>query len=78
MAKRGFQGAMMRMTNAREHTAEVTGRTLMTPEFVRIHFQSDTLFEDAELAPTAWLRFWFPDHTGRDHEHQRAYTHQLW
>lgn len=74
MAKRGFQGAMMRVTNAREHTARVTGTTSITPGFIRIHLHSETLFEDAEIVPTAWLRFWFPDHTGRDFEHQRAYT----
>lgn len=74
MAKRGIQGAMMRVTNVREHTARVIGKEVITPGFLRIHMHSETLFEDAELAPTAWLRFWFPDHTGKDFEHQRAYT----
>lgn len=74
MAKRGIQGAMMRTMQVRDHVATVAGKTSITPSFIRVHLQSDTLFEDAELAPTAWLRGWFPDHTGKDVEHQRGYT----
>jgi ATP-binding cassette subfamily B protein IrtA len=74
MAKRGIQGAMMRATGARDHTATVVSKQHITPSFIRVHLHSDTLFEDAEPAPTAWLRGWFPDDGGRDVEHQRGYT----
>ena len=74
MAKRGFNGALMRLTQARDHLATVVSKEQITQNFVRVHLRSDTLFEDVELAPTAWLRCWFPDHTGKDLEHQRAYT----
>lgn len=74
MAKRGFQGAMMRTMQVRDHTVTVVSKEFLTPSFLRVHLHSDTIFEDAELVPTAWLRGWFPDHTGRDTEHQRGYT----
>ena len=74
MAKRGFQGAMMRATQARDHVCTVIGSELVVPGFMRVYLQSDTVFEDRDLAPTVWLRLWFPDHTGKDFEHQCAYT----
>lgn len=74
MAKRGIQGVMMRATQARDHTATVLSKEEITPSFIRVHLHSDTFFEDAELAPTAWLRGWFPDHEGKETEHQRGYT----
>ncbi|WP_030159671.1 ABC transporter ATP-binding protein/permease [Glycomyces sp. NRRL B-16210] len=74
MAKRGFQGAVMRGFGARDHEATVTGTERLAPNFLRVHLSSPTLFGDAEAAPTAWLRFWFPDPDGKDVEHQRAYT----
>ncbi|WP_281862056.1 ABC transporter ATP-binding protein/permease [Salana multivorans] len=76
MAKRGFTGAMMRGYGARDHVATVTGIERLAPHFVRLRFHSDTLLQDGNtvVAPTAYLRFWFPDHEGRDVEHQRGYT----
>lgn len=74
MAKRGFQGAVMRGMGVRDHTVTVTGVEFITPGFKRVHMVSETLFEDVTVSPTAWLRFWFPDPDGRDFEHQRAYT----
>lgn len=74
MAKRGFQGAVMRTMKLRDHTSTVIGAELIAPHFLRVRFTSETLFEDAELVPTAWVRAWFPDHTGKNVEHQRAYT----
>lgn len=74
MAKRGFQGAVMRSFGARDHQASVVGTELLAPHFLRIRMVSETLFSEAEVAPTAWLRFWFPDPDGKDIEHQRAYT----
>lgn len=74
MAKRGFQGVVMRGLRVREHEATVTGREALTSHFVRIHFESSTVFDQIEVWPTAWLRFWIPDPTDPDVEHQRAYT----
>ncbi|MFT4227836.1 ABC transporter ATP-binding protein/permease [Micropruina sp.] len=74
MAKRGFQGAVMRGFGARDHQATVTGTEFLTPKFLRVRMVSPTLFSDAVAAPTAWLRFWFPDPDGGEVEHQRAYT----
>ncbi|MFT3942792.1 MAG: ATP-binding cassette domain-containing protein [Ancrocorticia sp.] len=74
MAKRGFQGAVLRGFGARDHHATVLSSELLAPQFLRVHFHSDTLFTEVAALPTAWLRFWFPDLDGRDVEHQRAYT----
>ena len=74
MAKRGFQGVVMRGFGARDHEATVTGVETIAPNFRRIRLVSPTLFRDAVAGPTAWLRFWFPDPDGGVTEHQRAYT----
>lgn len=76
MAKRGFNGAIMRAYGARDHEATVTGTELLAPNFLRVRLHSQTLLQDsnAVVAPTAYLRFWFPDIDGKDFEHQRAYT----
>lgn len=74
MARRGFQGAVMRGFGARDHVATVTGTELLAPGFLRVNLVSETIFDEVEAPPTAWLRFWFPDPEGEDIEHQRAYT----
>ena len=74
MAKRGFTGTIMRATGAIDHLITVRGKELISPGFLRIYLHSDTLFDEAEIVPTAWLRFWFPDPDGENKEHQRAYT----
>ena len=73
-ASRGFTGAMMRGFGARDHQATVTGVGWSAPHVRRIDLVSDTLFDDAIVAPTSWLRFWFPDPNGGRSEYQRAYT----
>lgn len=72
MAKRGFTGAMMQAFGARDHTVTVTDTSQIAPHVRRIRFHSETLFDEAEAVPTAWLRFWFPG--ADDREFQRAYT----
>lgn len=74
MVRRGFAGAMMRVTQAREHHAIVTKLETITPHFLRVHLRCQGLFEDIEYGPAAWIRAWFPDHTGKNFEHQRSYT----
>jgi ATP-binding cassette subfamily B protein IrtA len=71
---RGFQGAILRGFGARDHTATVIETVSVAPHFVRVRMVSQTLFEDAEAEPAAWLRFWFPDPDGSGTEFQRAYT----
>ena len=46
----------------------------VAPHCIRITMSSPTLFEDATVEPTAFLRFWFPDPEGSDSEFQRVYT----
>lgn len=74
MAKRGFTGAMTRAYGARDHEATVTATEMVAPGFRRIWLIAPTLFADAVIAPTAFLRFWFPDPDGGESEHQRGYT----
>ncbi|MFF0488031.1 ABC transporter ATP-binding protein/permease [Nocardia sp. NPDC004068] len=74
MARRGFQGAVLRGFGARDHVATVVATRLLAPRYLRVRMTSPTLFEDVVPGPAAWLRFWFPDPDGGDAEHQRAYT----
>ncbi len=71
---RGFQGVMMKGFGARDHQATVVETFLLAPRFLRVRMVSPTLFEDAVVEPTSWLRFWFPDPEGSDTEFQRGYT----
>lgn len=72
--RRGIQGAVLRGLGGRDHVATVVHTERIAPHCVRITMTSPTLFDDVAAAPTAWLRFWFPDPTGGVTEHQRAYT----
>ncbi|MFW0795006.1 ABC transporter ATP-binding protein/permease [Gordonia sp. CPCC 205515] len=72
MASRGFGGAVMRAYGIRDHAATVIGRSDVTPHCVRIRFHSDTVFDDVVFGATSWIRGWFPDGNGK--EHQRGYT----
>ena len=76
MASRGFTGVMMKVYGAKDHLATVVDTEHLAPHFVRVRMQSQTLFGDpkAIVAPTAYLRFWFPDPSGSGREHQRGYT----
>ena len=62
----------MRAFGARDHLATVTSVEQRAPHLVRVRFHSDTLFSEALTGPTSWIRGWFPDDDGR--EHQRGYT----
>lgn len=74
MARRGFQGAVLRGFGVRYHTATVRRTERTTPRMVRVWLTAPTLFAEISVEPTAWLRFWFPDPDGSDLEHQRGYT----
>lgn len=65
MAKRGYQGTILRLLGARDHLATVVSTELRAPHFLRIVFTSETLLGAIETGPAAWLRFWFPDPSGR-------------
>ncbi|MGO2096529.1 MAG: ABC transporter ATP-binding protein/permease, partial [Candidatus Microbacterium stercoravium] len=72
MARRGFNGMLVRAYGARDHEATVTEVQRIAPHFLRVRMHSDTLRDDVAISPSAYLRFWFPDEEG--FEHQRAYT----
>jgi ATP-binding cassette subfamily B protein IrtA len=74
MAKRGFNGVFMSAFGLRDHEALVTDVERLAPKFVRVRMHSPSIFADAEVGPTAWLRFWFPDPADPEFEHQRGYT----
>lgn len=64
----------MRAYGAKDHDATVTGTKLISPGFLRVYMHSDTLLADGVNATAAAMRFWFPDHEGKDFEHIRGYT----
>jgi ATP-binding cassette subfamily B protein IrtA len=47
---------------------------MLAPKFRRIVMHSPTLLQNATVAPTAYLRFWFPDPADPEVEQQRGYT----
>lgn len=74
MARRGFEGVMNRAYGARDHEVTVTATELIAPSLRRIWLLAPNLLNDGVVAPTAYLRFWFPEADGVGTEHQRAYT----
>ncbi|MEV0360006.1 ATP-binding cassette domain-containing protein [Nocardia sp. NPDC050697] len=74
MARRGFQGAVLRGFGVVYHTATVLGTEQTTPRLLRVWLTAPTLFAEISVEPTAWLRFWFPDPEGSESEFQRGYT----
>lgn len=71
---RGLQGAILRGFGARDHTVTVLETSWIAPHCIRLWMHSPTLFTEAVVEPSAWLRFWFPDPDGSNTEFQRAYT----
>lgn len=68
---RGFTGAMVKLWRGGDYELTVTGRTELTPNYLRVHFEGKDLLADRDLHPTMWIRGWFPDGSK---SHQRGYT----
>ncbi|CAN5161285.1 siderophore-interacting protein [soil metagenome] len=68
---RGLTGALVKLWRGGDYELTVTGRTEISPHYLRLHFDSGDLFEERRLHPTMWIRGWFPD---GDKSHQRGYT----
>ena len=64
----------MRAYGAKDHDVTVTDTKLISPGFRRVYMHSDTLLEGGVFATSSAIRFWFPDHEGKDFEHARGYT----
>lgn len=69
---KGFNGALMRYLGANEHKATVIETRMLTAHMRRIRFRSESAYEDIRITAGSYLRCWFPDAQGK--EHQRAYT----
>jgi NADPH-dependent ferric siderophore reductase len=70
-ASRGFAGAMVKLWRGGDYELTVTGRTEITPNYLRLHFAAEELLAERPLHPTMWVRGWFPDGAK---SHQRGYT----
>ncbi|VEG57189.1 FAD-binding 9, siderophore-interacting domain-containing protein [Mycolicibacterium aurum] len=68
---RGFAGAVLKLMRAGDYELTVTGRTQVTPHYLRLSFQADELLAGRTLHPTMWIRMWFTD---GEKLHQRGYT----
>ncbi|MGP4054393.1 siderophore-interacting protein [Mycobacterium sp. 4D054] len=68
---RGFAGAVLKLLRAGDYELTVTGRTQVSPHYLRLSFQAGGLLTDRALHPTMWVRMWFSD---GDKLHQRGYT----
>lgn len=68
---RGFSGALVKLWRGGDYELTVTGRTEITPNYLRLHFEGGDLLNDRSIHPTMWVRGWFPDGAK---SHQRGYT----
>ena len=68
---RGFAGAVLKLLRAGDYELTVTGRTEVTPHYLRLSFQAGGLLANRSLHPTQWIRMWFTD---GEKLHQRGYT----
>ena len=68
---RGIQGALVKLWRGGDYELTVTGRTEITPNYLRLHFTTGTLLAERPVHPTMWVRGWFPD---GPKVHQRGYT----
>lgn len=68
---RGLTGALVKLWRGGDYELTVTGRTQITPHYLRLHFTSGDLLAERAVHPTMWIRGWFPD---GDKSHQRGYT----
>ena len=69
---RGFQGAVLKVLRAPEHTLEVIGVREREP-YTELGVRCPSLLgaRAEALPPTTWVRMWIPD---GEREYQRAYT----
>jgi NADPH-dependent ferric siderophore reductase len=68
---RGFSGAVVKLWRGGDYELTVTGRSALTPNYLRVHFTGGELLTECSLHPTMWVRGWFPDGVK---SHQRGYT----
>lgn len=68
---RGLTGALVKLWRGGDYELTVTGRTEISPHYLRLHFDSGDLLKERSIHPTMWIRGWFPD---GDKSHQRGYT----
>jgi NADPH-dependent ferric siderophore reductase len=64
-------GALVKLWRGGDYELTVTGRTELTPNYLRLHFDGKELLTDRPVHPTMWVRGWFPDGAK---SHQRGYT----
>lgn len=68
---RGFSGALVKLWRGGDYELTVSGRTELTPNYLRLHFTGKEFLNERAIHPTMWVRGWFPDGAK---SHQRGYT----
>ena len=68
---RGLSGALVKLWRGGDYELTVSGRTELTPNYLRLHFTGKELLNERAIHPTMWVRGWFPDGAK---SHQRGYT----
>lgn len=71
MATRGLEGMLVKLWRGGDYELTVTGRTEITPNYLRVHFAGARLLAEQPIHPTMWIRGWFADGA---RSHQRGYT----
>ncbi|AKU15224.1 siderophore-interacting protein [Luteipulveratus mongoliensis] len=72
MAKKGWQGAMLKLYRGKDFTFTVVSSEQVTDHYLRVRLRGGGLLVEQEWYPTVWVRLWF-DHPDNK-IHQRAFT----
>ncbi|MGX1807189.1 siderophore-interacting protein [Nocardia sp. NPDC055321] len=69
---KGINGLLLKAWRADDYRLTVTSVDSVTDKYLRIGFTAGGLLTDHPVHPTQWIRMWFADDDGK--EHQRGYT----
>lgn len=72
MAKKGWEGAVLKLYRAKDYTFTVLGSEPVSEHYHRVRVSGGGLLKAHELHPTMWVRLWFDHPEGK--AHQRAFT----
>ena len=53
---RGLEGVLVKLWRGGDYELTVTGRTEITPNFLRLHFTAPALLAERSIHPTMWVR----------------------
>lgn len=74
MAKRGVNGAILKLLRARDYQLEVVGTGQLSESMRTVRLRGQAVMADLKPRGGEYLRCWFPGLEGEGREYQRGYT----